>query len=128
MFIYVIQYTCWLYFILVFCSIYPLRMRHSNNASLLHLYLYCFSVDYSISMVTEIYLCTSCYLLLGCTKSWESWRAYLHYIICYAIFPSWLTYIQNSELTYICLNYLSHALKHIDPFLIYQYLMHVFLL
>ena len=96
-------------------------MRHSNNASLLHLSLYCFFVDY-IPMVTEIYLCNSCYLLLGCIKSWESCRAYLQNSICYAIFPSWLTYIQNSELTYICLNYLSHALKHIDPFLISQYL------
>ena len=41
-----------------------------------------------ISIFTAICLCTSCYLLLGCTKSWESWSAYLHYIICYAIFPS----------------------------------------
>ena len=40
MFVYVIQYNCWLYFILVFCSICLLCMCYSTTVSLLHLCLY----------------------------------------------------------------------------------------
>ena len=36
-------------------------------------------------MVTEIYLCTSYDLLLGCATSWESCHAYVMYIICYLV-------------------------------------------
>ena len=39
-----------------------------------------------IYMVTAVCLCTSYDLLLCCATSWESYHAYLLYIICYAIF------------------------------------------
>ena len=81
-----------------------------------------------IYMVTEIFFCTSYGMLLGCATSWEYFHAYFLYINCYAIFPYLLTYIHNSESTYICLNYSSKALKHIYLFLISQYLMYLFLL
>ena len=42
--------------------------------------------------------------------------------------PSSLTYIHNSGLTHLCLNYLSHVLKHIYLFLVAQYLIYILLL
>ena len=42
--------------------------------------------------------------------------------------PSLLTYINNSGLTYLCLNWLSHALNQISLLLVAQYLIYLFLL
>ena len=42
--------------------------------------------------------------------------------------PYALTYIHNIGLTNLCLNYLSHVLKHLYLFLVSQYLIYLFLL
>ena len=42
--------------------------------------------------------------------------------------PSLLTYSCNSGLTYLCLNYFSHALKHIYLLPVSQYLIYLFIL
>ena len=81
-----------------------------------------------ISVVTVICLCTSYDLLLGCATSWESFHAYFLYMNFYAISPILLTYIHNSGLLYLCLNYLPHTLKHISLILVSQYLIYLFLL
>ena len=60
-------------------------MGYSTTKPLLHLCLYDFFVNF-ISMVTAICLCTSYYLLHGCTTYRESCHEFLLFIVCYAIF------------------------------------------
>ena len=90
MYIYVIQYTCWLYLLAILHLGILFYISHVYGSFqqcviVTSVFVFFFFVNF-ISMVTEICLCTSCYLLLSCTNYWESWRAYLQYIICYAIF------------------------------------------
>ena len=59
---------------------------------------------------------------------WESCHAYFLCIIFIHLSSSSLTFTHKIGLTSCCLNYLSHASKHICLFLVSQYLVHLFLL
>ena len=83
-FVYVIQSNCWIYFILVFCSISLMCMGYFTTASLLKMCLYHFFVNI-ISIVTAIGLCTSYHMLVGCAKYWAFCHAYLLYTIGHSI-------------------------------------------
>ena len=84
MFMYVIQYNCLIYFILVCCSLSLLCIFYSTTPSLLHLCFINMFVNV-ISIVTAICLSTSYNLLLGCATSWESCLVYFLYNICHCI-------------------------------------------
>ena len=129
--------------LLCLCMLYNLIFRYTSSwyfvlyiscawfiPSLHHCYI-CVCINMFVGVIfmfTEICLCTSYNLILGCATYCESNHAYFLYIICYAVFcQSLLTYTHNSGLTYLCLNWFSYALKHIYLFLISQYLIYSFL-
>ena len=113
-----VGYTSPWYFVLYLSFVWIIPpLRHCYICVCINMFL---NVIY---MVTVICLCTSYNPLLGCAT-------YLGIVSLFTMpfFPSSLTCIHNSGLTYLCLNYLSHELKNISLILFSQYLIYLFIL
>ena len=86
MFVHLIQYNCWLYFILGILSYVSSMYGLFFHCILIKLkFVLIFFVN-DIYMVTEICLCTLYGMLPGCAKYWESYHAYFLDMICFSIF------------------------------------------
>ena len=128
MFVHLIQYNCWLYFILGILS---------HVSTMYGLFFNCIFVKFTFVLI--------CLWML---YIWLLWYVCVLHTICSLVAlhlgnlvmhiscilfvvplsPSLLTYIPNSGFTHLCLNWLSHALKHISLFLVAQYSKYLFLL
>ena len=128
MFVYIIQYTCWLYLILGILSyIYPIY----------GLLFHCIVLTFAFVLIFlwMLYICLLRYAVL-LHKVYYSVVLNLDNLVMHIscvwfvmqFLSSSMTWIHKSRSTYIYLNYMSHALKHISLFLVSQYLMYLCLL